>query len=95
MTIKEFESIQSFGQSSRIEVQDYAKATIHRYLKPLKNETRKHNAYNFKYSILFMYNGKEYIDQSVEYASLTDLKSSFISLFNIRNKQTKEQMKER
>jgi hypothetical protein len=94
MTIKEFEELKTFSNSSRIEVEEYAKATIHRYLKPLKNETRKHNAYNFKYTILFKYNGKDYIDQSVEYTSLSDLKSSFISLFNARNRQTKAQLGE-
>lgn len=91
MTIKEFEDLKSFGKNDKVEIKDYAQAVITRTLKPLKNETRKENAYDFQYWIVFMYNGKEYSTRSKLYPTLKDLKASFISYFNSRNEQTRKE----
>lgn len=92
MTIEEFKNLTSMGKLDEIQVIDHAVSSIKRILKPLQNETRKRNAYNFQYWIKFVYNGQERVVTSKEYISFKELKESFIPYFEQRNRQTKKEL---
>ena len=91
MTIEEFKDLNSMGRLDEIQIKDHAISSVKRILKPMKNESRKRNAYNFQYWVKFIFNGKEYVTTSREYLSFKELKDSFIPYFEQRNRQTKKQ----
>lgn len=91
MNIQDFENLKSFGRKDKIEINDHAQAVITRTLKPISGESRKANTYDFRFWILFMYNGKEYSTRSRLFPSLSKLKKEFVPYFNQRNRQTEKE----
>jgi len=95
MTFEKFKSIRGFGKYTAIDIEEFATAHIMRILKIDKTGKRKQNSYNYRYSIKFLYNGKERTDNSKEFKNLKALRKSFEPLFTSRNLQTEKQGKVR
>ena len=91
MTFEEFKELKSFGRGRRYDIEEYAVATIHKYPKIDKAGNKKKGAYNYQYTIQFLYGNKERKDNSKEFKTLKSMKDSLIPLFNSRDNQTKAQ----
>jgi hypothetical protein len=82
MTFEEFKELKTFGRTRQHDIEDYAVATIIKYPKIDKAGNKKQNAYNYQYSVHFLYENKERKDNSKEFKTLKAMKDSLIPLFN-------------